>query len=163
MHDKDNIARIVSDILESSDITVEQTVDALGHTAYIGGMDSRKVDGNIERIAIKFYVECTIPNHPTDHSLGFFTDDDIRVVRGIVLADVGEQTDPPNFIGTVYTPEEFIDKYISDEDTQDTIEELFEELLTQAYLKDEWLDKISTLYNNRIAGKPWIVSEMVVC
>jgi len=157
-----NIDDVISTIIDTNDITVMPAIGELGLKSSVGELISNRIDDHIERMVIQFYVKCTIPRNPSDKTIGF-TREDVTVFKGVAVADVGEEIDPPRYIGRVWTHEEFANKFITDEHTKEDIEILFGRLLSRAYPSEEWLDKISTLYNNRVVGKPWIVSEMVVC
>jgi len=163
MYDNDfTFDEIISDIIHIDDIQVTPTDMGIGVKAFVGGLVNDTNDNIVTRQFFEFYASNKIPKNPKDKSLGF-TQDDLIYEQGVAVVKVGETIDPPSYFGKIITKKEFKKQFINDKALKSDIDELFENLKKQASLSEEWLDKISTSYNNRVAGQNWLISEMSMC
>jgi hypothetical protein len=157
-----SINDMVDGILDINDIELDSMIGSLGIKAHIGELISQKIDDVVERTMIQFYVECSVPSHPSDVSLGYMSSD-VITRRGICVVDVNGETDPPRYIGEAYDPDVFINQFIVDDSIKHDVRAMMEQLLIKAFPHNDWLEKISSLYNNRVVGQSWINNEMRMC
>ena len=137
--------------------------DGVGLKAHIGELfSSKNEDGTVDRLFIQFYATSRIPTTPADLNLGFVIDD-IIFEEGVVVADVASRTDPPTYVGEVISEEQFLADFVVDPRLIIKIEALFEELRDMARPKENWLTRVSSLYNDRPLGNHGLAPLRKVC
>lgn len=154
---------LVQELYDLGEVEVDLATEGLGLKAHMSELFSDKVDdGSIERLLLQFYVSCVVPLAPSDVNQGY-QNIDVVCQRGVVLADVEEATNPPRYIGKMMTVDDFIEQYIRDEHTLQLINVMFDTIYENAFPKDKWLDRATTMYHERIPGMTWITNIPSMC
>jgi len=158
-----NIELIIHELLDVGEIELVPSSDGLGLKAHLSDLVNDELeDGSIERLFVQLYVECLLSNNPSDPNIGYTSDDVITNSR-ILVAEVGSQTDPPEYIGEAFEKETFVEQFISNQSMRDELDTGFDKLLAMAAPKETWLAHVNSLYNDRIPGDNWITAKMKAC
>lgn len=153
----------IRELLEDQEPEIDPSPDAVGLKAHVDDLFSEdNENGEVERLFIQFFVDCSIPSYPQDSSLGY-TNADVITQKGVIIANVESRTDPPVYHGDVLLPEEFFEKFDINDRLKSRIERLFDRLTTLATPGETWLDRVSSLYNDRLAGNDGITEPRRVC
>jgi len=154
----------VQELLDANDPELSPSPDGVGLKSHIGDLfNLEHEDGTVERLFIQLYAQSQIPIKPSDIDLGY-TMDDVISEHGVVLADVASRTDPPSYVGEIISENTFMENYIPDESRlRNQIEDMFETLRDLAKPKENWLEHVSSLYNDRLPGKEGAVKPRRIC
>lgn len=157
------IETYIKELFDANDPEVSQAPEGVGLKAHIGDLFTKEnEDGSIERLFIQFYAQSNIPTKPKDPDLGYEIDD-IIFEHGVVMADVEDRTDPPSYVGEIFSQEDFIDLFLDGSRLTDRVENMLDKLQDMVKPKEGWLENVSTLYNDRLPGKEGIVKPRRVC
>lgn len=153
----------IRELLEDQEPEVDPSPDAVGLKAHIDDLFSEEnEDGEIERLFIQIFVDCSVPSFPQDPSLGY-TQDDVIMQKGVIIADVESRTDPPVYHGDVLTPKDFFEQFEISDRMKSRIERTFDTLTTMATPHESWLEHVSSLYNDRLVGNDGITQPRRIC
>jgi hypothetical protein len=143
---------MIDDVIEDGDIVVGATELGIGISAHLGELTTiESPDGSIERLFIQFFANCVLPGTPADTSCGY-TDDDVTTTTGVIVVEVGSDIYPPRYVGEAIPVEQFLEEFSVGPDLTRKIDGLMDSLVQQATPDEGWLEKLSSLYHERLPG-----------
>lgn len=152
------------ELFEFQEAELDPMEDLPGLKAHIDDLFIEDADQDeVSRTFIQLYVECTIPISPPDKSLGYFRPEDVNITRGVIIADVLEQTDPPVYSGESIDPETFLEEYPLSPHIKMRVRRIFDHMQEMAFPQENWLAQASSLYNDRLVGEKGIAKSRSIC
>lgn len=80
----------------------------------------------------------------------------------MVVANVKDRVYPPSYVGECISVEDFFDEFELGTKLRAIIEDLMEELSERAEPDEPWLEKLSSLYEDRLPGKNTVERTIMV-
>lgn len=157
------LERYLIDLFDVQDPELSPSPDSFGMKAHMGELFSEELDdGSIDRTFIQLYAQSELAKKPGDVDLGY-TLDDVTYHCGIIVADVVSRTDPPSYFGEVIDVDEFIEEFTISEDMSYQIRMAIAKMNQMVIPSEAWIDKATSLYNDRYAGNESFIIPKVVC
>lgn len=164
MADEDTkiVTSYIEELLDIAETKLEPSDEAIGYKSHISEVFSDSVDGEVHRVFVQMYTRCELPLVPKSVDLGF-TKDDVMCHSGIILANLTDSTEPPEYVGVALEPDQFYIEFGISKDLAKRMNSQFLKQMHMALPKDSFLEKTSSMYHDRLVGNTGIISERVYC